>query len=72
MSIVLEYLKENTGIGIEGLGGLKKTNRIAGYAWNELSASKRDYYKERANQLIQQIKDSKFIMQVRISVTLVV
>ncbi|CAG8580410.1 777_t:CDS:2 [Paraglomus occultum] len=58
MSIVLEYLKEHADIDIEGLGGLKKTNRIAGYAWNQLSASERYYYKERANQLTQQIKDA--------------
>ena len=43
MSIVLEYSKKHTDIDIEGF---KKTNRIAGYAWNELSASERDYYKE--------------------------
>jgi len=54
MSIVLEYSKEHTDIDIKGF---KKTNRISGYAWNELSASERDYYKERANQLTQTIKD---------------
>ncbi|CAG8664293.1 3768_t:CDS:2, partial [Paraglomus brasilianum] len=51
-----DYLKEHTDIIIEGLEGLKKTNRIAGYAWHNLSASEKDRYRERANQLAQKIK----------------
>jgi hypothetical protein len=57
MSIVPDYLKEHTDIIIEGLEGLKKMNRIAGHSWNNLSASEKHYYRERANQLAQKIKD---------------
>jgi len=57
ISIVPDYLKEHTDIIIEGLEGLKKINRIAGHAWSNLSASEKHYYRERADQLAQKIKD---------------
>ena len=59
MSIVPDYLKEHTDIIIEGLEGLKKMNRIAGYAWHNLSASEREHYREQANQLAHKFKDGK-------------
>jgi hypothetical protein len=59
ISTVPDYLNTHTDIIIEGLEGLKKMNRIAGHAWNNLSASEKYYYRERANQLAQKIKDGK-------------
>jgi hypothetical protein len=59
MSIVPDYLKEHAGIVVEGLEGLKKMNRVAGYAWSNLGVDEKKHYKERANQLTQKIKDGK-------------